>query len=368
MSLLDAILLDPQKLDVWIAVRTDGVQGSGTESDPYNASPRQENPISVQSLSSVVREATVTTNAAHGYADGEVVTIKGVTGTGAAQYNGRFSIYDASGSIFKYAMLSSPGASPASETISCAKVLFQFDELMWPGFAEYTTVRLGPGLFETRGFSQRWGGWYPKSGWKIIGSGIDVTTLKIVHGIGAENASAADPIGLLAIGTLIDANIVDFEASDFTIDCNLDGQPTPKTKASVAKAFPQVICGAIRVGGSRCRVRRIRAINWGGGLYDGPAPECFVLTLGWPTTTGTEAVDCVIEDCILEQPSENSANLITCIGIGGGIQWSGAGLSSRLHHPELCGELSLPPRRGQRLQPSGCHQEHHAGVWQTIYA
>jgi len=38
MSLLDSLLLDPARLDVWIALRTDGVKGSGTESDPYNGS------------------------------------------------------------------------------------------------------------------------------------------------------------------------------------------------------------------------------------------------------------------------------------------------------------------------------------------
>ena len=109
MSLLDALLLDPQKLDVWIAVRTDRVNGSGTESDPYNASPRQESSIPVSSLTSAVREATVTTNVTHGYANGDVVKITGVTGTGAEQYNGRFSIYAATSTTFKYAMLSSPG-------------------------------------------------------------------------------------------------------------------------------------------------------------------------------------------------------------------------------------------------------------------
>ena len=30
MSLSDALLLDPQKLDVWVALRTDGVNGTGT--------------------------------------------------------------------------------------------------------------------------------------------------------------------------------------------------------------------------------------------------------------------------------------------------------------------------------------------------
>jgi hypothetical protein len=36
MSTLDALLIEPHQdpRDVWIAVRTDGVKGSGTENDP----------------------------------------------------------------------------------------------------------------------------------------------------------------------------------------------------------------------------------------------------------------------------------------------------------------------------------------------
>lgn len=38
MSLLDALLLDPAPFDIWIAARTDGVNGSGTLNDPYDGS------------------------------------------------------------------------------------------------------------------------------------------------------------------------------------------------------------------------------------------------------------------------------------------------------------------------------------------
>jgi hypothetical protein len=38
MSLLDALLLDPLRMNVWVAVRTDGVAGTGTQSDPYDGS------------------------------------------------------------------------------------------------------------------------------------------------------------------------------------------------------------------------------------------------------------------------------------------------------------------------------------------
>jgi hypothetical protein len=38
MSLLDALLLDPYRINVWIAYRMDGVKGSGTQADPWDGS------------------------------------------------------------------------------------------------------------------------------------------------------------------------------------------------------------------------------------------------------------------------------------------------------------------------------------------
>jgi hypothetical protein len=38
MPLLDALLLDPYRMNVWVAARTDGVPGTGTHSDPYDGS------------------------------------------------------------------------------------------------------------------------------------------------------------------------------------------------------------------------------------------------------------------------------------------------------------------------------------------
>src|SRR5258708_1140846 len=99
MSLLDTFLFEPCRLNVWVAVRTDGISGSGTQSDPY---------------------------------DGSTST--------------------------------------------------KFDALM-DGFAANTAIFLGPGTFETKGHGDGVsGGWQAKSGQRIMGSGIDVTILKIVGG------------------------------------------------------------------------------------------------------------------------------------------------------------------------------------------
>jgi len=35
MSLIDSLLLEPYRLNVWIARRTDGIKGTGTVADPF---------------------------------------------------------------------------------------------------------------------------------------------------------------------------------------------------------------------------------------------------------------------------------------------------------------------------------------------
>jgi hypothetical protein len=109
MSLLDALLLDPYRINVWIAYRTDVVNGSGTQNDPYDGSTNLAAAITVSSLTKSGQEATATASG-HGYSDNDVVTIDGaiVGGTTANPFNGTFVIYGVSGSIFKYRMIASP--------------------------------------------------------------------------------------------------------------------------------------------------------------------------------------------------------------------------------------------------------------------
>jgi len=105
MSLLDALLLDPPRIDVWVANRAgQNVAGSGTQMDPY---------------------------------DGSTLT--------------------------------------------------KFDTLM-SGMPVNTCVHLGPGEFETAGFFDGMTStyWRAKTGLRIVGSGIDVTKLKLVNGAASD--------------------------------------------------------------------------------------------------------------------------------------------------------------------------------------
>src|SRR5437899_5908058 len=120
MSLTEALLLDPYPFEVWIAARTDGVRGSGTQADPWNGSSIPYPEVSVASLTASGSEATVVTSSNHGFANGDMVTISGVARTDPSHifYVGTFPIYGATSNSFKYAMLGVPN-STAAGTIKC---------------------------------------------------------------------------------------------------------------------------------------------------------------------------------------------------------------------------------------------------------
>src|SRR5438046_2101310 len=110
--LSDAFLLDPARLDVWIALRTDGVKGSGTESDPYDGSVRPKPLLTGITIVYSGAVATVTANN-HGYADGNIVVIADATGVDAGLYNGTFVISGVTQNTFDYTMAGSPSGNPA---------------------------------------------------------------------------------------------------------------------------------------------------------------------------------------------------------------------------------------------------------------
>jgi len=136
----------------------------------------------------------------------------------------------------------------------------------------------------------------------MIGSGMEVTVLKLVSAFAAEQTSA------------IDADYQNlahyFEASDFTVDCNLAGQPIPANEG-----FARVACAAINVPGSHTRLRRIRVINWGSQIV---GVECFVLVMGHPHPLVAQISDCVIENCIADQPSGDGVETHSTVLMGGG--------------------------------------------------
>ncbi len=300
MSLLDSFLLEPPlQVDVWIAIRTDGVRGTGTQNDPYDGSVRAQPLISVTSLT---RDTDPTIAVAqtggvnHGYVASDWVAIAGATGTGAAYYNGSFRLLSTTPTSFKYKMSQDPGAS-ASGAVTCQLDPRLFDA--WMNRAgTHTTIHLGPGIFETRGYGEAVYGWQPRDGQRILGSGMGVTVLKLV---GA--AYAYSKYYVIGNGYFV----TPFEASDFTVDCNFPGQSIS------GYVYPPISCAGVFIQGAYTRLRRIQAINF--GSLD-PTLECFVLWSAGADPSRPEAVDCVIEDCIIEQPAINNYAINTCLAMG----------------------------------------------------
>ena len=121
MSLLDALLLDSYRMNLWIACRTDRVGGSGTQSDPFDGSTQAKfdalmnaMPMLVSSLTYVGTTATVTA-ISHGYvtvgSPHAVVVIAGVTGASANLFNGSFTITYVDANAFTYTMSGTPSAT-----------------------------------------------------------------------------------------------------------------------------------------------------------------------------------------------------------------------------------------------------------------
>jgi hypothetical protein len=175
---------------------------------------------------------------------------------------------------------------------------------------EKTTVHLGPATaanpFLTTGFwinsdGSSGSGWQPKAGMRLVGSGIDVTTLKLT--------GASDPASgtrhYFAIGHTLSSTTLDsFEVSDLTIDCNL---PTSGTFVSV---------GAVRLMGNHARIRRVKAIHWGTASIR-PGRVFSIITADWSAGL-VEVAGCGMEDCIAIQPAISCAeSAVTVLHVGG---------------------------------------------------
>ncbi len=219
MSLLEALLLDPLKMNVWIAVRADGIAGTGTQNDPYDGSTQAK-----------------------------------------------------------------------------------FDAVM-NGLAAYTRINLGPGTFQTNGYADGVsGGWQPKPGVKIVGSGADVTILQLA---GSSMSAHYYAIGH-SLGTGGHPNLMDFfEVSDLTIDCHL-----------AAFSGTSAACGAVRAMGNHAKIRRVKVVNWGTKSTSRP---CFVLAAitADPPSGANGVEDCGIEECLAVSPDTNNVGPVTIFHAGG---------------------------------------------------
>src|SRR5438105_2472092 len=112
-SLIDALLNEPYRdpRRIFIAVRADGQLGTGTIGDPFDGGTRQGAETS-GALSFDPYEVIALANGYHGYTDGQLVRISGVTGPGASLFNQVFAVTVVNEREFKFRLADIPSAPP----------------------------------------------------------------------------------------------------------------------------------------------------------------------------------------------------------------------------------------------------------------
>jgi hypothetical protein len=326
MSLTHALLLsEPDDLvlselglarEIWFGLRTDGQRGKGTLADPYNATVQFLTPSAIPSMSRYEEEITFNIAEGHGLVVGDLVKISNVTGDAAEKINGIRHVTEVGTTYFKTVLWYDPEADPEADpegTATWAKVVYPMDDMLRSlsqGAVKNITIHLLAGEFETRGgcpLAPANHTWYLRDGWKIVGSGMYTTTLKLT-GCAVEGA----PYAVILSASPFGLEPSDYqEVRDLTVDCNVDGQPVWT-----------VHCAGVQLGSNFGLIERVRAINWGSKAVW----ECFVLWGGGvhPSIDPLGIKGCVIRGCVVEQPGQNnsySGAILMSISGGGEDPW-----------------------------------------------
>ncbi|MBL9169700.1 MAG: hypothetical protein JNN07_18310 [Verrucomicrobiales bacterium] len=223
MSLIDALLLDPPRIDVWVTVRSGGsagILGTGTQNDPF----------------------TVLANT-------------------PADFDALWA------------------TSPTTR------------------ISNNSCVHLGPGVFQTTGYYDGIsGGWQLRPGIRIVGSGIDVTTIQLVNTTASKN--------IYAVGHALTTSADYCEVSSLTIDCNFSAN-------SGASSF-----GAVRIMGNHSRVVQVKVKNWGSKQSSGNLGYVIGMLTGDGTNLSSAVTNCGIQDCIVIEPGSTWTRHMTALHVG----------------------------------------------------
>lgn len=309
MSLLDALLLDPPRIDIWLANRNDDASGSGVQNDPYNSSVRLD-PVQAVITSVTVSGLVVTAFTTQAYAMGDVVQVTGATDP---ILNGVFSVSASTpGTSFTYR--TNTTASVTTGTFRAQKVTqFRFDQIMSDPtkVGPNTCVHLGPGTVITSGYYEgAAGGWQFQAGMRLVGSGMDVTILRRVNNVAANINAFAIGHALVKTTPTVQANLVDFaEVSSLTVDCNYGELTNAGTAA-----------GGVRLMGSHSRVLRVKVVNWG-SKNSGQANSA-ILMVAANTSSGNAlsnilgVTNCGIQGCIAVRPAASTTGTTVAFQVG----------------------------------------------------
>ena len=145
-------------------------------------------------------------------------------------------------------------------------------------------IHLLPGTFHTKG-TYSYG---LRTGWQIIGSGIDITRIELDNGSRAagntilSTLSGSANCSVFWGGNFGDPLLYYSKVSDMTIDVNYDGQNTGGNFTA----------GAIYLGGSYNTIERVRVVNAGGLVL-----ESFPLQIGgsYNHSLGNLIANCIVD-------------------------------------------------------------------------
>ncbi|HZL43325.1 MAG TPA: hypothetical protein VFD66_08590 [Verrucomicrobiae bacterium] len=134
----------------------------------------------------------------------------------------------------------------------------------------HTTIHLLPGIHFTKGYEFTRGDAALKAYQKVIGAGIDVTTVRRDRRFHPDTADNEGELWSAADGV---------EVSDLTIDANGSESDLQKNNA-------------VGLRGSYCAVRRVKAIHTSGNLAK--EQECFPIFVGDPVKVGNMISECEV--------------------------------------------------------------------------
>lgn len=197
MSLLDTFITEPPPSEVWITIRSSEFSGSGTEADPYNGATIPTSSVAIASFligapvpGTNLTTVTVTTSVSHNLKTGDIVKIEGATDS---RFNASFPVTVQSDTAFTCTVWNIP-PSPAPTGGTCRKDPYLFDAVMrkLQQANVPVRVRIGPGVFETKGYGAAADqvSWRPISGMKMVGSGLAVAISLAAYLPGLSNFDA----------------------------------------------------------------------------------------------------------------------------------------------------------------------------------
>lgn len=169
------------------------------------------------------------------------------------------------------------------------------------GLSANTTLHIGAGLYLTSGYSTNAG--YP-DGFRVIGSGMGVTTLRLkANAIGSGQSATVIQIGTSGPSAKYTACV-----RDLTIDCNFINQHASSIKVNgvsyTSFAFDMDHVEVVELGGRNAEAFGIFGGHFGSGLTGSPSHV-------------------TIRNCRIHKPYTGSAAFITAIHPSGDNNWSG---------------------------------------------